>query len=95
MNYRDRRKFACSDATDWLAVGLIFYFIYGKSHRHISAPPPEMLEGIKLTSAEQILNKRKQRNGRSKVKPSLFSFPSVRLRYLRFASVRHCKIARD
>ncbi|PYL01228.1 MAG: hypothetical protein DME32_09465 [Verrucomicrobia bacterium] len=58
MNYRDRRKFACSDATDWLAVGLIFYFIYGKSHRHISAPPPEMLEGIKLTSAEQILNKR-------------------------------------
>jgi basic amino acid/polyamine antiporter, APA family len=33
----------------WLAVGLIFYFSYGKSHSRITAPPPEMPEGIKLS----------------------------------------------
>jgi len=33
----------------WLAIGLVFYFSYGKSHSHINAPPPEMPEGIKLT----------------------------------------------
>jgi APA family basic amino acid/polyamine antiporter len=32
----------------WLLFGLIFYFSYGKSHSRISAPPPEMPEGIKL-----------------------------------------------
>src|SRR3989454_493909 len=30
----------------WLAIGLVFYFSYGKSHSRISAPPPEMPEGI-------------------------------------------------
>src|SRR5437773_7952729 len=33
----------------WLLIGFIFYFGYGKSHSHISAPPPEMPEGIKLS----------------------------------------------
>jgi APA family basic amino acid/polyamine antiporter len=33
----------------WLAIGLVFYFAYGKSHSRINAPPPEMPEGIKLT----------------------------------------------
>ena len=33
----------------WLAIGLVFYFSYGKSHSRINAPPPEMPEGIKLT----------------------------------------------
>src|SRR5438876_1880819 len=33
----------------WLAIGLVFYLSYGKSHSRINAPPPEMPEGIKLT----------------------------------------------
>jgi APA family basic amino acid/polyamine antiporter len=33
----------------WLAIGLVFYFTYGKSHSRINGPPPEMPEGIKLT----------------------------------------------
>jgi basic amino acid/polyamine antiporter, APA family len=33
----------------WLAIGLVFYFSYGKNHSRISAAPPEMPEGIKLT----------------------------------------------
>jgi APA family basic amino acid/polyamine antiporter len=33
----------------WLLIGFIFYFGYGKSHSRISAPPPEMPEGIKLS----------------------------------------------
>src|SRR4051812_6024738 len=33
----------------WLVIGLIFYFSYGKQHSRISAPPPEMPEGIQLT----------------------------------------------
>jgi len=33
----------------WLLIGFIFYFGYGKSHSHITAPPPEMPEGIKLS----------------------------------------------
>jgi len=33
----------------WLAIGLVFYFSYGKSHSRINAPLPEMPEGIKLT----------------------------------------------
>src|SRR5438876_934287 len=33
----------------WLAVGLIFYFAYGKNHSRIAAPPPEMPEGIRIT----------------------------------------------
>ncbi len=32
----------------WLVIGLIFYFSYGKYHSRISAPPPEMPEGIQL-----------------------------------------------
>ena len=32
----------------WLAIGLVFYFTYGKNHSRISEPPPEMPEGIKL-----------------------------------------------
>jgi APA family basic amino acid/polyamine antiporter len=32
----------------WLAIGLVLYFSYGKSHSRINAPPPEMPEGIKL-----------------------------------------------
>jgi len=34
----------------WLAIGLVFYFTYGKNHSRISEPPPEMPEGIKLTT---------------------------------------------
>ena len=34
----------------WLAIGLVFYFSYGKNHSRISEPPPEMPEGIKLTT---------------------------------------------
>jgi len=33
----------------WLAIGLVFYFSYGKQHSCINAPPPEMPEGIQLT----------------------------------------------
>jgi APA family basic amino acid/polyamine antiporter len=33
----------------WLLIGFIFYFAYGKKHSRISAPQPEMPEGIKLT----------------------------------------------
>jgi len=33
----------------WLLIGFIFYFGYGKSHSRITAPPPEMPEGIKLS----------------------------------------------
>src|SRR5213595_1432380 len=33
----------------WLVIGLVFYFSYGKQHSRISAPPPEMPEGISLT----------------------------------------------
>src|SRR5438477_645588 len=32
----------------WLAIGLVFYFSYGKSHSRINAPLPEMPEGLKL-----------------------------------------------
>jgi APA family basic amino acid/polyamine antiporter len=32
----------------WLAIGMVFYFAYGKSHSRLNAPPPEMPEGIKL-----------------------------------------------
>src|SRR4029434_9751494 len=33
----------------WLALGLVFYFTYGKNHSRIGAPfPPEMPEGISL-----------------------------------------------
>jgi len=32
----------------WLVIGLVFYFSYGKYHSRISAPPPEMPEGIQL-----------------------------------------------
>ena len=34
----------------WLAIGLVFYFSYGKNHSRISEPPPEMPVGIKLTT---------------------------------------------
>jgi APA family basic amino acid/polyamine antiporter len=33
----------------WLVVGLIFYFTYGKNRSRITAPPPEMPEGIRMT----------------------------------------------
>src|SRR5436309_6387041 len=33
----------------WLAIGLVLYFSYGKSHSRINAPLPEMPEGIKLS----------------------------------------------
>ena len=33
----------------WLAIGLVFYFFYGRSHSRIDAPPPEMPEGIRMT----------------------------------------------
>ena len=33
----------------WLALGMIFYFAYGKRHSRLNAPPPEMPEGIKLS----------------------------------------------
>jgi APA family basic amino acid/polyamine antiporter len=33
----------------WLALGMVFYFAYGKSHSRLNAPPPEMPEGISLT----------------------------------------------
>jgi APA family basic amino acid/polyamine antiporter len=34
----------------WLAIGLVLYFSYGKSHSRLNAPqPPEMPEGISLT----------------------------------------------
>src|SRR2546423_12438771 len=32
----------------WLLIGFVFYFTYGKSHSRLSAPPPEMPEGISL-----------------------------------------------
>jgi APA family basic amino acid/polyamine antiporter len=32
----------------WLLIGFVIYFAYGKSHSRISAPPPEMPEGISL-----------------------------------------------
>jgi APA family basic amino acid/polyamine antiporter len=33
----------------WLAIGVVFYFAYGKSHSRLNAPPPEMPEGISLS----------------------------------------------
>jgi APA family basic amino acid/polyamine antiporter len=33
----------------WLAIGLVFYFSYGKHNSRINAPPPEMPEGIQFT----------------------------------------------
>jgi basic amino acid/polyamine antiporter, APA family len=33
----------------WLVIGLIFYFSYGKHHSHLSEPPPDLPEGLKLT----------------------------------------------
>src|SRR4051812_5507259 len=33
----------------WLLIGLVIYFLYGKKHSRLSAPPPEMPEGISLT----------------------------------------------
>ena len=33
----------------WLAIGMVFYFAYGKHHSRLNAPPPEMPEGIKLS----------------------------------------------
>ena len=33
----------------WLAIGIVFYFLYGKNHSRLNAPPPEMPEGIKLS----------------------------------------------
>jgi basic amino acid/polyamine antiporter, APA family len=33
----------------WLLIGLVFYFAYGKHHSRITAPPPELPEGMKLT----------------------------------------------
>jgi APA family basic amino acid/polyamine antiporter len=32
----------------WLAIGMIFYFGYGKNHSRLNAPPPEMPEGMRL-----------------------------------------------
>jgi APA family basic amino acid/polyamine antiporter len=32
----------------WLLIGFVMYFAYGKNHSKISAPPPEMPEGISL-----------------------------------------------
>jgi basic amino acid/polyamine antiporter, APA family len=32
----------------WLLIGFVIYFAYGKNHSKISAPPPEMPEGISL-----------------------------------------------
>ncbi len=32
----------------WLAIGMVFYFAYGKNHSRLNAPPPEMPEGMKL-----------------------------------------------
>ena len=32
----------------WLAIGMAFYFFYGKKHSRLNAPPPEMPEGISL-----------------------------------------------
>jgi len=34
----------------WLAIGMIFYFAYGKRNSRLNAPPPEMPEGIKLSN---------------------------------------------
>jgi APA family basic amino acid/polyamine antiporter len=33
----------------WLAIGMVFYFAYGKRNSRLNAPPPEMPEGIKLS----------------------------------------------
>jgi len=33
----------------WLLIGLVIYFLYGKKHSRLNAPPPEMPEGISLT----------------------------------------------
>jgi APA family basic amino acid/polyamine antiporter len=33
----------------WLAIGFVFYFLYGKKHSRLNAPPPEMPEGISLS----------------------------------------------
>src|SRR4026209_1094885 len=41
--------------TNWMrlivcrVIGLVFYFLYGRSHSRIDAPPPEMPKGIELT----------------------------------------------
>ena len=33
----------------WLAIGMVFYFAYGKHHSRLNAPPPGLPEGTKLT----------------------------------------------
>lgn len=33
----------------WLMIGLVFYFSYGKHHSRVTAAPPELAEGMKLT----------------------------------------------
>ncbi|HSH39336.1 MAG TPA: amino acid permease [Chthoniobacterales bacterium] len=33
----------------WLALGMVFYFAYGKRNSRLNAPPPEMPEGMKLS----------------------------------------------
>ena len=51
----------------WLAIGLVFYFSYGRSHSRINAPPPEMPEGIRADPVAQILNReitKKQKTSR-------------------------------
>jgi APA family basic amino acid/polyamine antiporter len=34
----------------WLAIGMVFYFTYGKRNSRLNAPPPEMPEGMKLSN---------------------------------------------
>ena len=33
----------------WLMIGLVFYFSYGKHHSRVTAAPPKLPEGMKLT----------------------------------------------